>query len=90
MLNFKSLSRIVMGGSDFKEESKEVGLIIEKVVLINERMFYDSTWDIYTNQGVTRLKMYDDTSEKSLLSKCEKCNTIEELLNLQPKHFYYD
>lgn len=90
MLNFKSLSKLIVGGSDFKEGSKEVGLIIKRVVLINKRMFYDSTWDIHTNQGITRLKMYDDISEKSLLNKCEKCNTIEELLDLQPKHFYYD
>jgi hypothetical protein len=64
--------------------------IIEGAKKIEERLCYDAYWELYTNLGTITLKMYDGLSQKEFLSRCNKCNTVAELLDLQPKCFYYD
>jgi hypothetical protein len=57
---------------------------------IEERMCYDSYWEVYTNYGTVTLKMYDGIDEEDILWKCRRCKNIYELLEIQPKVFYYD
>lgn len=55
-----------------------------------ERICYDARWEIYTNQGTINIKTYDGISDNEMLRKVNQCNTIQQILDLQPKYFYYD
>jgi hypothetical protein len=63
---------------------------INDVKKIEETMCYDSYWEVFTNLGKVTLKMYDGMDEKDMLWKCRRCKDIYELLEMQPKVFYYD
>lgn len=55
-----------------------------------ERMCYDAYWWVLTSVGPVLIKTYDGHSEKDMLTMCQRCRTINEILELQPKCFYYD
>lgn len=64
--------------------------LIQDAKKIEERMCYDAYWELYTNLGTITLKMYDGLSKEEFLIRCGKCRTVKELLEMQPKCFYYD
>jgi hypothetical protein len=68
----------------------EFGLNVTGVKKIEERMCYDAYWEVYTRFGTVTLKMYDGVNEKNFLWQCRACHYLFELLDLQPKCFYYD
>jgi hypothetical protein len=72
------------------KEKLNCRFIIEGAKKIEERMCYDAYWELYTNLGTITLKMFDGLSVKEFLDTCSKCNTVAELLEIQPKCFYYD
>jgi hypothetical protein len=63
---------------------------ISDVKCIEERMCYDSYWEVFTNLGKITLKMYDGISKNEMLKRCRNVNCIAQLLQMQPKVFYYD
>jgi hypothetical protein len=65
-------------------------LQITGVKKTEERLCYDAHWDIYTNQGTISIKTYDGISNNEMFNKVSKCNSVEQILDLQPNCFYYD
>lgn len=63
---------------------------VKEVKKIEERMCYDSYWEVHTTLGKVILKMFDGMDSKDMLRKCSRCNNIAQLLSMQPKSFYYD
>jgi hypothetical protein len=57
---------------------------------LEERQFYDSWWNVETNQGNVKLHQYDGIKEGKLRKEIEKCNNLEEIKELEPKSFYFD
>lgn len=68
----------------------EFGLGVTGVKKISERMCYDAYWEVYTRFGTVTLKTYDGLREQDFLYQCRSCKYLFELLDLQPKYFYYD
>jgi hypothetical protein len=55
-----------------------------------ERVCYDSHWEVVTDKGTVHLKLYDGQYPDRLKKQIEQCSTINEVLDLQPGCFYYD
>jgi hypothetical protein len=86
-MNVDALNRQNIVDFEQKLNSK---FTIKDVKKIQERLCYDAYWEVYTNLGTITLKMYDGLSKNEFLNRCNVCNTVSELLGIQPIHFYYD
>lgn len=65
-------------------------LKVLKLTKLEERMCYDSWWNVETDRGSVRLHQYDGVAENKLRKEIEMCNNLDEVKKLEPKHFYFD